>query len=418
MIITRLITNEEMDRYLEVPFQVTSGMERIHVRIEVEANGPGDCVIDLGVKDAERVRGWSGGARTEFFIELEQATPGYIPGELVAGEWSVLLGTYRIPPAGCTVRVEVTCTMNQGRWLKGDLHMHTVHSDGVLTVAENAKIMAELGCDFLAMTDHNTYSQNLAYPRETGVVMIPGMELTTNHGHANFLGAVRPIEDFRSVSSEQVQERIQEARNNGARIVLNHPHCPNCGWEWAWTVDYDWVEIWNGPWREANQQTLTWWHEQLCSGKRMVAVGGSDFHSQGGYVRHSMPTTWVYAASRTVNGVLDGIDTGRVFLSFSPEGPALELNAGPYHMGDVVPAYAPERQGKVTLVVNELQVGDNVKLISDRGVEVSCVAYHEQSLELLGEMEGRTFYRAEVWRYFTEVQETLLAAVSNPLYMD
>ncbi|MDR6554254.1 CehA/McbA family metallohydrolase [Paenibacillus qinlingensis] len=418
MIITRLITNEEADRYVEVPFQVTSGTERIHVRIEVEANGPGDCVIDLGVKDSTRVRGWSGGARTEFFVEAEQATPGYIPGELVAGEWAVLLGTYRIPPAGCTVRVEVTCITMQGRWLKGDLHMHTVHSDGAWTVAENAKMMAELGCDFLAMTDHNTYSQNLTYPKETGIVLIPGMELTTNHGHANFLGAVRPVEDFRAVSSEQVQDRIQEARSNGARIVLNHPHCPNCGWEWAWSVDCDWVEIWNGPWREANQRTLTWWHEQLCSGKRMIAVGGSDFHRQGGYVKHSMPTTWVYAASRTAQGVLDGIDTGRVFLSFSPEGPTLELHAGIYHMGDVVPAQAPERQGKVVLVVNELEVGDTVKLISDRGVEVTCVAHHERSLELLAEMEGRTFYRAEVWRYFSEVQETLLAAVSNPLYMD
>ncbi|OCT15869.1 phosphoesterase [Paenibacillus pectinilyticus] len=418
MIIERLITYEEGDRYIEVPFLVTPNMERIHVSMEVTANGPGDCVIDLGVRDIESVRGWSGGARTEFYMESEQATPGYIPGELMEGEWSVLLGTYRIPPAGCRVRVEVTCTPKQGRWLKGDLHMHTVHSDGALTIAENAKTMAELGCDFLAMTDHNTYSQNLAYPRESGVVLIPGMELTTNHGHANLLGVVRPIQDFRAVSSEQVQERLQEARRNGARIVLNHPHCPNCGWEWEWSVDYDWVEIWNGPWREANQQTLTWWHEQLCSGRRLVAVGGSDMHRPDTYSKHSMPTTWVYAASRTIEGILEGIDTGRVFLSFSPEGPTLELNAGQFQMGDVVPAQAPERAGNVTLVVKELQVGDTVKLISNRGVEVSCVVYHEESLELMGDMAGRTFYRAEVWRYFTEVQANLLAAVSNPLYLD
>lgn len=77
--------------------------------------------------------------------------------------------------------------------------------------------------------------------------MIPGMELTTNQGHANFLGIIAPVQDFRVNSSEQVKERIREARSNGARIVLNHPHCPNCGWEWDWAADYDWVEIWNGP---------------------------------------------------------------------------------------------------------------------------------------------------------------------------
>ncbi|NOU69885.1 phosphoesterase [Paenibacillus sp. LMG 31458] len=416
--ISRFITSEEADRYVEVPFQVASGMERIHVSIEVEAHGPGDCVIDLGLKDTDQVRGWSGGARTEFYVELEKATPGYVPGYLVDGEWCVLLGTYRIPPAGCTVIVKVTCTPKEGRWLKGDLHMHTVHSDGALTLSENARIMEELGCDFLAMTDHNTYSQNLAYPHETGVVLIPGMELTTNHGHANFLGVVKPVVDFRATSSEQVQERIREARANGARVVLNHPHCPNCGWEWDWMVDYDWVEIWNGPWREANRKTLDWWHGQLCMGKRLIAVGGSDMHRFGSYISHSSPTTWVYASSRSVDGILDGIDTGRVFLSYSPDGPVMELNAGKYNMGDVVPQDALEREGNAKLVVSGLLAGDEVKLISDRGVERSCVVYNEQSLELFGELAGRSFYRAEVWRYFVEVHEMLLASVSNALYLD
>ena len=46
------------------------------------------------------------------------------------------------------------------RWLAGDLHTHTVHSDGALTVAELAALAAGRGLDFIAVTDHNTVSHH------------------------------------------------------------------------------------------------------------------------------------------------------------------------------------------------------------------------------------------------------------------
>ena len=46
------------------------------------------------------------------------------------------------------------------RWLAGDLHTHTVHSDGAQTVAELSRFAAGLGLDFVAVTDHNTVSHH------------------------------------------------------------------------------------------------------------------------------------------------------------------------------------------------------------------------------------------------------------------
>ena len=46
------------------------------------------------------------------------------------------------------------------QWLAGDLHAHTVHSDGALTVPELAVLAVERGLDFLAITDHNTISHH------------------------------------------------------------------------------------------------------------------------------------------------------------------------------------------------------------------------------------------------------------------
>ena len=63
-----------------------------------------------------------------------------------------------------TISVENTTTeqvLSKKRWVSGDLHMHTVHSDGDWTVSSlmDAAVAAEL--DFIAITDHNTYSHHL-----------------------------------------------------------------------------------------------------------------------------------------------------------------------------------------------------------------------------------------------------------------
>ena len=62
------------------------------------------------------------------------------------------------------------------RWWAGDLHTHTVHSDGVLTVAELARLARGNGLDFIAVTDHNTVSHHpelAAASRRYGITLIP-----------------------------------------------------------------------------------------------------------------------------------------------------------------------------------------------------------------------------------------------------
>ena len=49
-------------------------------------------------------------------------------------------------------------------WLAGDLHSHTVHSDGALTVPELAALAVSRGLDFVAVTDHNTVSHHRELP--------------------------------------------------------------------------------------------------------------------------------------------------------------------------------------------------------------------------------------------------------------
>ncbi|MCM3718868.1 CehA/McbA family metallohydrolase [Fictibacillus phosphorivorans] len=363
--ISRFISHEEENLYIEVPFQVPVGTEQIKVKMEVIQEGVASSIIDLGVKDPSRVRGWSGGARTEFFIHLAKATPGYLHGPIEAGEWSVILGAYKVANKGCTVKLTIEFTEEKLRWLKGDLHTHSVHSDGKFTLREKAEIATQGGLDFLALTDHNASSQNEAYPRDVDTLYIPGMELTTNWGHLNFFGVNDPVRDFRVSDMEDLHARLSEAREKGAYISLNHPYCRNTRWRLGWDFDYDWVEVWNGPWRKDNQDALDWWQDQLVSGRRLVAVGGSDAHRPDPHVIHGMPTTWVYSKNLTSSEILSSVDKGHVVLSYSPQGPFISLTCGSRIVGDV----CINKNLPVQVNVKDVQYNDAVRIISNNGVE-------------------------------------------------
>jgi len=414
--ITRKIVHSEQSSYIEVPFEMPEQVEELVVSYTIESHGEQKAVIDLGLRDTGRVRGWSGGARKEFRLGLEKSTPGYLSGDLTPGDWAVLHNAYKVPSEGCSIHVTIEFLYKTPRWLKGDLHTHSVNSDGTFTLEENAAIMEELGCDFIAMTDHNTVSQNLTYPRNGSVVMIPGMEFTTNFGHSNFLGVIDPIRDFRVKGQEDVNAKIAEARAKGAKIVINHPHCEYCPWEWDFNVDHDWVEVWNGPFTERNVRALNWWHSQLVSGRRLVAIGGSDIHRPDSYIKHAMPCTWVYASEKTVDGILSAIGQGKVVITYATDGPFVQLNCGSFMVGDVVPQGDWSRE--VSLHAEGLRIGDKVKLISNIGLEKEVEVSTDGDLVIQFDAQGTTFVRAEIWRHFEEVNMMLMAALTNPIYFD
>ncbi|MDB5084024.1 MAG: phosphoesterase domain protein [Bacilli bacterium] len=418
--ISCFISEEEEGTFVEVPFELPANVDEIYIQMDVQEKKDSGTTIDLGIRDQYRVRGWSGGARNHFEIGKERATPGYLAGDLAEGGWAVLLGAYQVPSNGCQVELQLTLTFESPRWLKGDLHGHSVHSDGSYTLNEIAEIAIKQGLDFVGLMDHNTSSQNIAYPKDTPVLFIPGMELTTYRGHCNLFGAIEPVLDFRIPDSDTLANVLRETREKGSYISINHPHnlsCPSCSWQWGWEIDYDWVEVWNGPWNPYNLNTLNWWQEQLMSGKRLVAVGGSDTHRQHPYVKHGSPTNWVNSCSRSVKGILAAIHRGHVSISYCPNGPQIELKFGSFGMGDIV---AADQKSTVCFeaVIDDLQATDQIKVISNFGIEQQVDCKEEGEFKLNFAVGEQIFLRVEVWRYFAEVDQYLMASMTNPIYFD
>jgi predicted metal-dependent phosphoesterase TrpH len=69
-----------------------------------------------------------------------------------------------------------------------DLHTHSTHSDGTLTVTENVTMAAERGLDGIAVTDHDTtegFDEATAAAAEAGIDLIPGIEFSAEYEGAS-----------------------------------------------------------------------------------------------------------------------------------------------------------------------------------------------------------------------------------------
>lgn len=67
---------------------------------------------------------------------------------------------------------------NRGNWYKGNMHMHTTVSDGVLEPVEAINVYREAGYDFIAISDH----RKVGHPwQDDHFLILPGVEWDTGN---------------------------------------------------------------------------------------------------------------------------------------------------------------------------------------------------------------------------------------------
>jgi len=340
--------------YVYVPVEVPSGVSELKVsytydRPSVPPGTPGNA-LDIGLFDergtelgGKGFRGWSGGARTEFFVRADDATPGYLPGPIRPGTWHIALGPYTVAPQGLSYELTVTLTHGEpgetpepvypptrakgrGRaWYRGDCHLHTWYSDGRRTPAEVAALARAAGLDFINSSDHNTHSSHPHWASAAGddLLIMLGEEVTTRNGHVLALGTdPGTFVDWRYRARDhrfgRFAHRIREA---GGLVVPAHPHatCVGCGWKFGFG-EADAVEVWNGPWTPDDEVTLAEWDNQLVTSVRegrdwLPAMGNSDAHRAPDTV--GLPQTVVLADDLTREAIQEGIRAGRSYVAES-----------------------------------------------------------------------------------------------------
>ncbi|WP_372500244.1 CehA/McbA family metallohydrolase [Streptomyces panaciradicis] len=342
--------------YVYVPFDVPPGVRELRVsysydRPAVPPGTPGNA-LDIGLFDergtragGEGFRGWSGGARTEFFVRADDATPGYVPGPVREGTWHVALGPYTVAPQGLSYEITVAFeygapgpaarpvypperAAGRGRaWYRGDCHLHSRYSDGRRTPAEIAALARAAGLDFVNSSDHNTHAAHAHWAAEAGedLLVLLGEEVTTRNGHVVALGTdPGTFVDWRYRARDGRFGHVAALiRRAGGLVVPAHPHAPciGCAWKFGYG-EADAVEVWNGPWTPDDEVTLVEWDGGLVASAReergwLPAMGSSDAHRDPDAV--GLPQTVVLADDLTREAILEGIRAGRSYVAESKD---------------------------------------------------------------------------------------------------
>ncbi|MFF8813280.1 CehA/McbA family metallohydrolase [Streptomyces pactum] len=342
--------------FVYLPVEVPPGVRELAVsysydRPAVPAGTQGNA-CDIGIFDERGTelggrgfRGWSGGARTEFTISAESATPAYLPGPVNAGTWHVVLGPYTVAPQG--LNYSVTITLRHGRqgvtpkpvypperakgrgraWYRGDSHLHTVHSDGKRTPAELVAAARAAKLDFITTTEHNTTSSHAAFAGLWGddLLILTGEEVTTRNGHVVAMGTDPGVFiDWRYRARDNAFGRYaRKIRQAGGLVIPAHPHgdCVGCNWKFGFN-DADAVEVWNGTYTPDDEVTIQEWDNTLVAAVRgerrwLPAVGHSDAHREPQVVGH--PQTVVLADDLTRTAIQEGIRAGRAWIAESAD---------------------------------------------------------------------------------------------------
>jgi predicted metal-dependent phosphoesterase TrpH len=366
------VTGSQNNTYIEAPFEVPAGTQRVTLTFSYTGKEQ-RTTLDIGLLDPKGLRCWIGGNKSTFTVSDTDATPSCLGGPVTAGIWKLLIGVPNIRPNVTATYTANVFFTNSGlvrdqpvvlrsplrpgpAWFRGDLHMHTAHSDGSCKSLQGVKVpcpvfvtadaAARQGLDFIAITDHNTTSQNDAMrelqPYFDSLLMIPGREITTFHGHANMFGTVAPL-DFRVGSQEvpDINVLLRRANQLGGLVSINHPNAPTgeacmgCGWDPQPEADLNLVqavEAVNSGAEDGPYAGFSFWEKQLNRGFRLTGIGGSDNHTaqrpldEVGSI--GSPTTVVYAAELSTPAILDAIRAGHVFVDLTAsKDRLLELHA-------------------------------------------------------------------------------------------
>jgi predicted metal-dependent phosphoesterase TrpH len=444
--------------WVYIPVEVPAGVNRISVAYSYDRPAPppgyAGNALDIGIFDqdgyglgeAKGFRGWSGGFRTEFTISASDATPGYLPGPVKRGTWHIIVGPYTVAPQGLNWTITITlgfgpdgpafvpqhaplrATGRGKAWYRGDMHLHTVHSDGRRLPAEVAAGARAAKLDYIVSTDHNTSSAAGVWGAYAGpdLLIIDGEEITTRNGHYTALGlpAGEWIDWRHRAADGGLAKFVQQIHKAGGLAVAAHPlaPCVACGWKFGF-AGLDAVEVWNGPWTADDEAVIANWDNLLVAGARsgywIPAVGDSDAHSEPQVI--GLPHNVVYADDLTRRAILAGVQAGRLWiaesaavdLSFTVAG--LTRQAGIGQRLEV----ADDEPVTVRLTVDGAP-GGAVRLITDQGTRFSAVlpATGPGVVTWPTTPRNSRYVRAEVRRLQpTPTTPDTMVALTNPIFL-
>jgi hypothetical protein len=218
-----------------------------------------------------------------------------------------------------------------GIWLRCALHAHTTNSDGELAPEMLVRHYEWAGYDVLAITDHWVRTQERSTKK---LLVIPSTELNAwcgppeNDAHVLALGVqadpVIPDNEF-----AQLQEVVDWILANGGVPYIAHTYWSGLRTGlWESCEGLLGLEVWNsGCELEVGRgDSSLHWDEALERGRPWYALATDDSHHPG--YDSGFAWTWVRAAEKTQDAVLQALRTGAFYGSTGPAIHGVEVTDG------------------------------------------------------------------------------------------
>jgi len=218
----------------------------------------------------------------------------------------------------------------EGDWFKGNIHTHSVASDGTRTPEELVEMYLEGGYDFLSITDHGIVL-DISGLDGKGLLLIPGGEMCIGKSEAGQfyhilafgVKGTMPFKDFDyDLDAQKVIDHINEV---GGIPIIAHPYWSGLNHGDIMALSgYHGVEIYNTSCAYERNTGLSASHIDglIAAGLEPFIYAVDDQHAAG---RAQVPIdacgAWisVKAESLSVEHIMEAVMKGHFYSSTGPE---------------------------------------------------------------------------------------------------
>ncbi len=112
----------------------------------------------------------------------------------------------------------------EGLWYRGNLHSHTVNSDGKLTPEQSAEYYREHGYAFMCFSEHDYYTDNRETLDREDFIVLPGLEASTYLVDSSALKEMVDEETLKKGYMDTTFQQIGDWRRNGVKMKVKKVH--------------------------------------------------------------------------------------------------------------------------------------------------------------------------------------------------
>lgn len=249
---------------------------------------------------------------------------------------------------------------DQGTWLRGNVHTHSTNSDGIRDPQDVANDYAARGYDFLAISDHDTFTHPEEY-ETAALIEIPAVEVSVNGPHILHLGATTAVEP--DADRAAVLQSISETEGFAVPAHPNwEPHFDHWPQDELSRIDgYTGIEIYNGLVEHHPGAAIATdrWDQLLSAGRRVWGFANDDSHRPW-----DVANGWnvVQVDEPTRESVLAALSGGRFYASTGITITAISTSDG--------------------IVTIDTENADEIRLVSDHGVIQQIVSGTEATFRV------------------------------------